>query len=681
MTVASTTSRARFTGNGVTTAFPLPFRVLDAADVQVSRVVGGTATALTLGPDFTVSGVGSVGNATVTLTTALPTGSDLLVVRFVPVLQPTDIRNQGAFLPSIHEDVFDRLTMIDQQQDTDIARSLQLGPIDVDGTGSYDAGGNRIRNVGAPLVGSDVVTLATLGSALAPVATQSQAAGAPVLVPGSTVPRTLGARFGEVFHVEDFGAIGDGVTNDRVAINLAMQAATAAGGGVVRFGAGKSYFVGTLNGTPLFVLDSPQRLVIDGQHAEIVGQTVATSITNVLELRNPERVTIVDLSARDLDYRDGVDWWGLCFMSLLSAGTGGTVGRVLISNCHATDAVTFLRTGGTVARRVRDITLLNCSCEHLYYGINAQENGDGLRAVNFRFINGRRAYFPYGVRDHVVDLTVAHDGVTPGAAACVLIKRIARDTRNLQVRLTMEGTGLAYGTAVKIETQTDDANAVLDQIDVTLALRGLASPTSMVPVTIVATDAAGVYLPTTTHIITEISIRGDLGGYQASLVPPVLVDSVPATEGRIVLDGLRGALTAVARPLDYPGFRVQMDGTEIRTKRGNLTTAPFVIPLTTLDAQSIPMRVVLHVHSDVTALTSQNSVVREDVLLVINAGGGPVSVLATQGAFTALVQGNAPTVTYGASGETLTVAIAGSDYTGANAYARCSIEYLVRAAA
>lgn len=162
MTIASTTSRARFSGNGATTQFPLPFRVLDATHVVVRRITGDTATVLTLGSDFSVIGVGGVLNASVTLTAPLPAGSALLVVRQVPVLQPTDIKNQGAFFPSIHEDVFDRLTMIDQQQDTDIARTLQLDAVDEDGTGAYDAKGNRITAVGDPIAETDAVNLRTV---------------------------------------------------------------------------------------------------------------------------------------------------------------------------------------------------------------------------------------------------------------------------------------------------------------------------------------------------------------------------------------------------------------------------------------------------------------------------------------------------------------------------------------
>ena len=64
------------------------------------------------------------------------------------------------------------------------------------------------------------------------------AAGQPVPEPARTSASASTAGFAGVFDVKAFGATGDGKTIDTQAINNAIDAAVAAGGGTVRFSAG-----------------------------------------------------------------------------------------------------------------------------------------------------------------------------------------------------------------------------------------------------------------------------------------------------------------------------------------------------------------------------------------------------------------------------------------------------------
>ena len=71
MTVSSTTSKVSYTGNGVTTAFAVPFYFLEAADLQVIlRSSAGVETVQALTTNYTVAGAGVSSGGTVTMLTA-----------------------------------------------------------------------------------------------------------------------------------------------------------------------------------------------------------------------------------------------------------------------------------------------------------------------------------------------------------------------------------------------------------------------------------------------------------------------------------------------------------------------------------------------------------------------------------------------------------------------------------
>jgi len=86
VTVNTTTSRADYTGNGVTTAFTVPFYFLDNTHLTVLRTViaTGVSTTLALGTDYTVTGAGVPAGGTVTCTVAPTAAQKISILRNVP---------------------------------------------------------------------------------------------------------------------------------------------------------------------------------------------------------------------------------------------------------------------------------------------------------------------------------------------------------------------------------------------------------------------------------------------------------------------------------------------------------------------------------------------------------------------------------------------------------------------
>jgi hypothetical protein len=108
--ISDTNDRLVISGTG---PYVFGFRIFNEADLAVSVDTGALDTVpLVLSADYTVAGVDDEDGGTVTLsagTAAAYAGKTLDMRSNTTQTQPTSIRNQGAFLPEIHEDALDRL--------------------------------------------------------------------------------------------------------------------------------------------------------------------------------------------------------------------------------------------------------------------------------------------------------------------------------------------------------------------------------------------------------------------------------------------------------------------------------------------------------------------------------------------------------------------------------------------
>ena len=131
MTVATTTNRVTYTGDGSTTAFAVSFPFYDNTDlVVIERVIStGAETTKTLTTHYTVSG-GSGSTGTVTAVTAPASTVQWIIKRTIPLTQSIDYTPNDPFPASTHEEGLDRAVMRDQQIDEEIDRSLKFPSTD-----------------------------------------------------------------------------------------------------------------------------------------------------------------------------------------------------------------------------------------------------------------------------------------------------------------------------------------------------------------------------------------------------------------------------------------------------------------------------------------------------------------------------------------------------------------------
>ncbi|EMR6462367.1 phage tail protein [Citrobacter freundii] len=156
MTVSTEVDHNDYIGNGVTTSFPYTFRIFKKYDLVVQVVdLNENITELILDTDYTATGAGGYTGGNVVLSSPLADGYQISISRELPVTQETDLRNQGKFFAEVHEDAFDKLTMLIQQVRSRLSLALRKPSFVAN---YYDALNNYIRNLRDPSRPQDAAT-------------------------------------------------------------------------------------------------------------------------------------------------------------------------------------------------------------------------------------------------------------------------------------------------------------------------------------------------------------------------------------------------------------------------------------------------------------------------------------------------------------------------------------------
>lgn len=233
MTVSTEVYHNDYTGNGVTTSFPYTFRIFHKSDLVVQVVdLDENITELVLDTDYTVTGAGGYQGGNVILSTALTSGYQISISRELPVTQETDLRNQGKFFAEVHENAFDKLTMLIQQVRSWLSLALRK-PASI--ANWYDALNNRISNLADPLSSLDAVNNRSMQSYVEKAIAGVVGGFGWFLQSGiGAVYRTFQDKMRDIVSVKDFGVIGDGIADD----SAAFQAALSSGHSGIRIPAG-----------------------------------------------------------------------------------------------------------------------------------------------------------------------------------------------------------------------------------------------------------------------------------------------------------------------------------------------------------------------------------------------------------------------------------------------------------
>jgi hypothetical protein len=214
MTVsADTVTRLSYTGSGTTGPFTTPY-FLANADLRVVKTLisDGTETVLVLTTDYTLTGAGDEDGGALTLVSSLSSSYRLTIINDPVNSQETDYPRTDPFPAASHELALDRRTMVSLRQQDLIDRSLRLSDgvsasgisteFSTTGKAGYYLRFNA-AGTGFELAEGDIneSTFTASGS-------------------GAT-ERSVTSKLGDIISVKDFGATGDGTTDDTTGVTAA----------------------------------------------------------------------------------------------------------------------------------------------------------------------------------------------------------------------------------------------------------------------------------------------------------------------------------------------------------------------------------------------------------------------------------------------------------------------------
>lgn len=167
MSIETTTARIQYSGDGTQTDFPYNFLIHAEGDLRVSTITSaGVESVQTLNAHYTVSGAGT-GSGTVAFATAPASGLIVNIERNTARTQTVDLVENDSFPAETNEGVYDKLTMMIQEMDENLDRTIRQNRLDTANIGTLPVKADRLGNLlGFDSNGDPIAVAADIDTAL-----------------------------------------------------------------------------------------------------------------------------------------------------------------------------------------------------------------------------------------------------------------------------------------------------------------------------------------------------------------------------------------------------------------------------------------------------------------------------------------------------------------------------------
>jgi Pectate lyase superfamily protein len=234
--------RIQYSADGSRTTFGFPFPVLASDDLLV--FVNDTPAT-----GFAISGLTDPAGGEIDFIEPPGAGTSVTLLRRTEGIRETEFVDGGPFRAAAINAELDRIMLLIQEDREEHNRALRGRPIEAVTDFCLPPTAERAnRLLGFDSAGRPMVFGAT------ELPSSGDASGVLVTSSGGTTARALGEHFATLVNVRDFGAMGDGVTDDAAAFQAAITAAQTRSSGVYVPASPTAYVLGatlTLDGVAL----------------------------------------------------------------------------------------------------------------------------------------------------------------------------------------------------------------------------------------------------------------------------------------------------------------------------------------------------------------------------------------------------------------------------------------------